>query len=208
MSYSDSPILQSLLQKFAMMKESTSNVANVNTFGYKRRIPESHSFNSILAEALKDPTQGSIRKTNRAFDIAIEGNAEFLIDTAKGLSHTRNGRFLLNNKGELVTQEGHKIVIVDKTDKNINLALEDDIKISEDGEIKVNDEFFGRIALRKNDDKPVKIHQGHIEGSNVDLIQEMFSLQQIYRAFDITEKFLGMEAGVDKELIEKYGRNV
>ena len=58
------------------------------------------------------------------------------------------------------------------------------------------------------DNKPVKIHQGFIEGSNINLVGEMTSMLLVFRSFEASEKTLGMEASVDKELIEKYGRNV
>lgn len=207
-SKSNDTILKSLNNKFDMYKAISENIANANTTGYKRQIPEYLTFKAVLDDSTKDHSQGKIQKTNKSFDLAIDGNAAFMVETAKGLDYTRNGRLGLDSNGDIVSQEGHKVVIAEKTDKDINLAKETDIKVNEDGEIIINGEFYGRIAMKRFDDNPIKIHQGHIEGSNVNLMTEMVSLQQMYRSIESTEKILGMEISIDKELIEKYGRNV
>lgn len=210
MSYSkgQSQIVNSLMNKFEMFKAISDNIANANSLGYQRQIPEYLTFKAALDDTTKDPTAGQIKKTSQDFDLAIEGNAAFMVETKKGLDYTRNGRFGLDSEGNLVTQDGYKIVIAEKTDEEVSLAKETDIKINENGEIYVKGEKYGRIAIKLFDDKPIKIHQGHIEGSNVNLMTEMVSLQQMYRSIESTEKALGLETSVDKELIERYGRNV
>lgn len=203
--------VRGMIHKLKMIQTITGNIANATTLGYQRQIPESISFQSVLNEtALRDSSQGQISKTNNTWDVAIEGNAYFLVDSKDGLIPTRNGRFHLNEKGNISTLDGNEVVIIDTSDKKINLALtkEKDIHINPNGEIFVNQEKFGRIALQILDNKPVKIHQGFVEGSNVNLMQEMIALTMTFRAFEASEKSLGMEASVDKDLIEKYGRNV
>ena len=201
--------LQGMLHKLKMIHAITKNLENANTIGYKRQIPESMSFGKILNEiTLKDNAVGPLKKTINPFDLAIDGNAYFLIDTEDGLVETRNGNFRLDENGELVTQEGKKVVVIEKTDKQLSLASDFNVKINENGEIFVGDEKYGRIATKIMDNKPVKVHQGFLEGSNVDLGKEMGTLMMTFRAFESLEKSLGMEASLDKELIEKYGRNV
>lgn len=203
------PTIAGMLHKLKMIQAIANNISNANSVGYQREIPESISFKSVLSEtAMRDITPGQLKRTSNMFDIAIEGNAYFLIDTKSGLQTTKNGRFHLNEKGELVTQEGSEVVIVEKTDKPISLAKEYDIRVNHNGEIYVGTERYGRIAMQIQDNKSVKIHQGFIEGSNVNLMNEMVSLAMAFRAFESNEKILGMEASVDRELVEKYGRNV
>ncbi|MBI1859007.1 MAG: flagellar hook basal-body protein [Candidatus Melainabacteria bacterium] len=198
-----------LLSKFKIFQALSENIANVNTVGYKRKIPESLTFQSTLKNLiLRDDTQGALKKTGKVFDLALEGNAFFKVDTGSGLATTRNGRFNLNAEGELVSIDGHKLIIVEKTDKSINLALENDIEINEEGVIFAGNERFGRIALEIQDNNPVKVRQGYVEGSNVNLINEMAALTMAFRSIEASEKLLGMEASVDRDLIEKYGRNV
>ncbi len=201
--------VQGMLSKLKMIEAISSNIENANTIGYQRKIPESMSFGDALnAAAMRDQTPGQFKKTNNLFDLAIEGNAMFLVESKDGPVPTKNGKFHLNDKGILVTDEGNEVVVVEKTDKQVSLSKTTDIKINQNGEVIVDGDRYGRIAMKIMDNKPVRVHQGVVEGSNVNLMNEMVALQMIFRNFEASEKLLGMEASVDKDLIEKYGRNV
>lgn len=203
------PTVNGMLYKLDMIKAISNNIANAATVGYKREIPEAVNFKSVLNEAaLKDQQSGSIDRTNNKFDLAIEGNASFLVEGPEGPITIRLGNFQLNEKGNLANGLGQELIIIEKTDKDISLSKSEDIKINQNGEIFVGADKFGRIAMQISDSNPVKIHQGFIEGSNVNLMNEMTSLSLIFRSFESSQQVLGMEASVDKELIEKYGRNV
>lgn len=203
------PTVGGMLYKLKMIEAITNNIANSGTNGYKRVMPEALSFKSVLGEAgIHDQTQGPLAKTGNKFDLAIEGNAHFLVEGKNGPEASRLSNFQLNSKGNLSNVLGQELVIVDKTDKDISLAKSDDISINQNGEIFVGTEKYGRIALQILDSKPVRIHQGSVESSNVDMMGEMASLSVMLRSFEASEKALGMEAAIDKELIEKYGRNV
>lgn len=201
--------LTGMLHKFKMIQLITDNIGNTSTVAYKRQIPESLSFESVLNQtAMRDNSQGQLKKSTNKFDLAIEGDAYFLVESKDGLRQIRNGNFKLNEKGNLVTQEGNEVVIIEKTDKPVSLATTDDVRINQTGEIFVGTERYGRIAMKIMDNKPVKVHQGFLEAANVDLASEMMTLMMVFRAFEASEKTLGMEASVDKELIDKYGRSV
>ena len=204
-----SQTVNGMLNKLKMIKAVANNIANAGTSGYKREIPESVNFKSVLNEVtLKDSSQGPLKRTGNQLDIAIEGNAYILVESKDGPVPTRNGNLSFNDKGSLVTQDGQEVIIVEKTDKPISLSKQYDIKINENGEIFAGTERYGRIAMKIMDNKPVRLHQGFVEGSNVNLMSEMVALSLTFRAFEASEKALGMETSVDKELIEKYGRNV
>jgi len=207
------PTIQGMLHKLKMIQSIANNIANAATIGYQREIPESHNFKSVLSSVnekpLKDDRAGTLQKTGNTFDLAIEGNAHFLIEDKNGeVTTTNDGRFHLNENGDLVTQNGNKVVVAEKTDKPINLATTYDIQIDTNGEITVGTEKYGRIALKMDDNKPVKVYQGYVTGSNVNLMNEMVSLAMTFRSFEASEKALSMEASADRDLIEKYGRNV
>ena len=204
-----SQTVNGMLNKLKMIKAVANNIANAGTSGYKREIPESVNFKSVLNEVtLKDSSQGPLKRTGNQLDIAIEGNAYILVESKDGPVPTRNGKLSFNDKGSLVTQDGQEVIIVEKTDKPISLSKQYDIKINENGEIFAGTEKYGRIAMKIMDNKPVRLHQGFVEGSNVNMMSEMVALSLTFRAFEASEKALGMETSVDKELIEKYGRNV
>ena len=203
------PTVAGMMQKLKMIQAIASNIENANSLGYQRQIPESISFKSVLDEtAQRDSTQGQLQKTNEKFDLAIEGDAYFLVEGKNGIEQTKNGQFHLNEKGELTTQDRREVIVVEKTDKPLSLAKDFDIHINQKGEISVGTERYGRIAMQILDSKPVKVHQGFVEGSNVNLMTEMLPLSMASRNFEASEKILGMESSVDRDLIEKYGRNV
>ena len=200
--------IDGMLKKLEIFEAITKNIANANSVAYKRRLPESVNFKSVLGDVARDNSQGQLKETRKAFDLAIEGDAFFMIETKSGISTTRNGRFQLNKEGELVTLDGEKIVIVEKSKNALNLRDYTDIQIDEQGVISIDGERYGRIALSIQNNKPVRVHQGYIETSNVNIINEMSSLTMVFRSIEASEKVLGMEASVDKDLMEKYGRNV
>ena len=204
-----SQTVNGMLNKLKMLNVVTDNIANIGTSGYKREIPETVNFKSVMNEvALRDGSQGPLKRTGNQLDIAIEGNAFILVESKDGPIPTRNGKLGFNDKGSLVIPDGHEVIIVEKTDKPISLTKQYDIRINENGEIFAGGERYGRIAMKIMDNKPVKLHQVFIEGSNVNLMSEMVALLLTFRSFEASEKALGMEASVDKELVEKYGRNV
>ncbi len=198
-----------MMNKLKMIQVISNNIANANSVGYQRQMPESISFDTVLNEtALRDTTPGQLQKTGNMFDLAIEGNAYFLVESKDGPIPTKDGRFRLNEKGNLATQDGAEVVVIEKTDKPISLAKEEDITINHNGEILIGKERYGRIAMQVLDSKPVKVHQAHLEASNVNLMNEMITLAMTFRSFEASEKMLGLEASADRDLIEKYGRNV
>ncbi len=208
-SNSYSQTVNGMLSKLNVIKAVTNNIANAGTSGYKREIPESANFKSVMnGVALRDQSQGPLKKTGNQLDVAIEGNAYILVESGNGLIPTRNGRLSFNDKGLLVTKDGQEVIIVEKTDKPISLTKQYDLRINENGEIFAGGERYGRIAMKIMDNKPVRLHQGFVEGSNVDMMSEMVALSLTFRSFEASEKALGMETSVDKDLIEKYGRNV
>jgi flagellar basal body rod protein FlgG len=202
-----------MIQKLKMINIIAENIANAKSIGYQRQIPESANFESVLSDlgdkkSFRDDTPGALQKTGHMFDLAIEGNAYFLVEGKNGVEPTKNGSFRLNEKGNLCNSDGQEVVVIEKTDKPLSLAKDYDITIRQNGEILIGTERYGRLAMRIMDNKPVKVHQGYLEGSNVNLMNEMVTLAMTYRAFESSEKMLSMELSADKELIEKYGKNV
>jgi flagellar basal-body rod protein FlgG len=54
--------------------------------------------------------QGSLKETGNPFDLALEGKGFFVIQTPQGERYTRNGSFLIDNNGLLVTKEGYPVL--------------------------------------------------------------------------------------------------
>lgn len=104
------------------------NLAAANMIGYKREYVVSKSFSETLQDKLTpyesvnnlsgsinsdvkvDFSQGSIKKTDRTLDFAIEGRGFFEVITSENKKlYTRNGAFQIDKDGNMVTAEGYKV---------------------------------------------------------------------------------------------------
>ncbi len=135
----------------------SNNLANVNTTGFKRNTV---SFQDLLYVTYKQPgletvagrpnpmglqlgsgarlvgtpkvhTQGVLEGTNRSLDVAIKGDGFFQVQLPDAtIGYTRDGSFLLDSEGHLVTSSGYRL------DPDITIpsdALR--ITIDEDGQV-------------------------------------------------------------------------
>jgi flagellar basal-body rod protein FlgF len=105
-----------------------SNVANINTTGYRGQQP---LFRSLLASAghqLTDPLNhaindfgilggsrtdlgaGNLDRTGNPLDLAIEGSGFFAVQTRAGTLYTRNGNFQISASGQLTTAAGDPVL--------------------------------------------------------------------------------------------------
>ena len=55
-------------------------------------------------------TQGSLKQTENQFDMALESEGFFSIETNHGERYTRNGSFILGKEGYLLTKEGYQVL--------------------------------------------------------------------------------------------------
>ena len=54
--------------------------------------------------------QGSLKETNNPYDLTLEGEGFFAIQTPDGERYTRNGTFTIDSNGILVTKEGFPVL--------------------------------------------------------------------------------------------------
>jgi len=98
-----------------------NNIANVNTVGFKgsRNVFADLLSSSIgrlsigggvrMSRVVPNFMQGSIITTGNTTDLAIDGDGFFIVNTGNGIYYTRNGLFLLDADGYLVTSEGYRL---------------------------------------------------------------------------------------------------
>lgn len=148
-----------------------NNIANVNTSGYKKshlifknvydktimqtqntRPTRSNTQEAIgemsmgakTQQIIYEFSQGTLQRTGRTLDVAIEGDGFFKVEDADGNhAYTRNGSFTIDNKNRLVTKDGD--VVLDPLNKHIIINLQDvtresieKIIVGEKGEIEVD----------------------------------------------------------------------
>jgi len=105
-----------------------NNVANANTYGEKSARAEfadmyaaamtgSASNNTqagigvTVATVAQQFTQGNITPTGNPLDLAVNGNGFFQVEDASNqLQYTRNGQFKVSNTGNIVNDQGNKLM--------------------------------------------------------------------------------------------------
>ncbi|MFN3274438.1 MAG: flagellar hook-basal body complex protein [Paracoccus sp. (in: a-proteobacteria)] len=209
----------------AEMRVVANNIANANTPGYRR---EGVIFAEHLASLdrrgdtlsmahargrLLDLRQGALTQTNNRFDMAIEGEGFFLLDTPDGLRLTRAGAFTPSAEGELMNSDGNRLL--DEGQAPIIIpAGASTVAVGADGTLSANGVQFGRIGVfapPEGDDptrhggtmfsiagapQPVEtatIRQGFLEDSNVDPVFEITRMIEVQRNYELGQSFLERE---------------
>lgn len=102
-----------------------------------------------MNEAFTRHEQGALKQTGNRFDLAIDGKGFFVIDTPAGERYTRNGSFLIDREGFLVTKEGYKVL----GEKGPLVLKEFNFQIDQDGNVIVNMDEQGERERLTNDDQ-------------------------------------------------------
>ncbi|MBB4266722.1 flagellar basal-body rod protein FlgF [Roseospira visakhapatnamensis] len=207
-----------------------NNIANMNTPGYKGEhmlfaeyLARSRSADSAFPDKLsyttdfgtyRDASLGPMDNTGNPLDVAINGDGYFEVETDVGRYYTRNGRFMMDNDGMIVTTQGHPVLTTEGTPLFI-APNEKTISIARDGAVSTETGPVGRLrvvdfeddqAMRRvqaglydaQDQEPqdvetVTLEQGTLEGANVQPVVEMTRLIEVHRAYETIQKLIETE---------------
>jgi len=206
-----------------------NNIANMSTTGFKgermmfvEHLVKSKGGDRILGDkisyvrdiaTMRDLSAGPLEQTGNPLDMAIEDEGYFVIQTDTGNQYTRNGRFKLDEGGQLVTATGNP-VLSDGGQPFFFAPGDTKIAVARDGTISTQNGDLGRVAvvnfeneheLRPNagglyateaTPTPVErpnVVQGMLEGSNIQPVVEMARMIQVHRAYDGVKSFLEKE---------------
>jgi flagellar basal-body rod protein FlgF len=214
------------------------NVANASTIGFRATGvkfedvvsgsgPKSVSFTSSGNTYLSG-AHGAMTETGNPFDFAIQGDAWFALDTPVGTVMTRDGRFSMNENGELRSTEGHPVL--DAGGAPIQLDPRNGPpKAGADGSLRQGDQLVGAIGLYDFDPgqnfvrygnsgivparapEPVidrsdlGVAQGFLEESNVNPVLEMTRLIMVQRAFENTAALIRQTDSSTDDAIKTLG---
>lgn len=214
------------------------NVANASTIGFRATGvkfedvvsgtgPKSVSFASSGKTYLSG-AHGALTETGNPFDFAIQGDAWFAIETPAGTVMTRDGRFSMNDSGELMSIEGYPVL--DSGGAPIQLDPRNGPpKAGADGSLRQNDQLVGAIGLYNfdpgenfirygnsgivpartpepvTDRSDVGVAQGFLEESNVNPVLEMTRLIQVQRAFENTAALMRQTDSSTDDAIKTLG---
>ncbi len=220
------------------------NIANMNTTGFKgenmmfiEHLEKSRGGERILGDKLafvrdiatvRDTSEGHLVKTGNPLDLAIRGDGYFAIETAAGERYSRNGRFRLDEAGQLVNQQGNA-VLSDGGQPFFFAPGDTEITVSRDGIISTENGALGRLrvvtfenlqeltasagGLSSSETPPTDVEgpdvvQGMLESSNVQPIIEMTKMISVHRAYESIKRFIEREDERIKTMVEELARPI
>ena len=219
-------IYAALARQTGLMSEMqvvANNLANASTTGYK-------SDRAIFAEFIAgtpnnladlsmgtlaghefDLEQGGLRFTNGTFDLAIQGEGYFLVETPQGQRLTRAGHFQLNAESELITDTGLRVLnagggAIQIPEEATNVSIAGDGTISFDGQIidqvgvvqpegqlsRVGNAMFAAEDGFQPVEEP-RVVQGALEQSNVSPVLEIARMIEVQRAYEAGQALIERE---------------
>jgi flagellar basal-body rod protein FlgF len=224
--------------------ETTShNLANVNSTGFKKsmlvtmgevKIERNDEYklhqdeDQKLSQSYLDFEAGSFIQTDNPFDMAIQDDGFFAIETAEGVRFSRAGSFVISPEGNLSTLQGYNVL--DQSNSPIHLNDNGKIAVGADGTVSGKDGEIAKLAIYTFEDKQslqrtghnlfkspddlndavrapsAKVKQGFLEGSNVNTIDSMVSLIRFQRQFEASQKMVTSIDGTLEKAVNEIGR--
>jgi flagellar basal-body rod protein FlgF len=221
----------------------SNNVANSDTTGFKVEAltvqtdpertmvdPTSPLLSTVNfpldTGVVRDFSQGDLKATGGALNLAIQGQGFFRISTTNGERYTRDGAFTLDAQGRIVTADGDP---VQGDGGAITLdPLKGQPSISADGTVSQQGQIVGKVSLvnfatlsaltkqgnglYSNDTnlqpQPVtsQIRQGMLEQSNVQPILQITRLIQVSRAYEHVSQMMDQTSQLSSSAVDRLGK--
>ena len=186
---------------------------------------------SVMVDRYTKFRQGTLRATGNVLDLAVNGDGFFSLQGAKSPVYTRNGTFSLNKEGVIVDQTGRALLSAAGSPIQIPNA-QGKISISQEGQVVVDGEDAGRIALVKFDPKDAQrlerlgnsafrvpdatvqpldvenpdVRQGYLETADVNAVHTMAMLIKTNRIFELNTRALQAYKAMDEQCAREVGR--
>jgi len=218
------------------MDAIANNIANVSTTGFRR---EGMVFSEYVAGAGDAPSlsigfgntrvvdlqQGTLTATGGRFDLAIQGEGFFLVDTPQGQRLSRAGAFQPDATGTLVNPDGYPLLDAGGSAIVVPQGART-VAVAQDGTLSADGQPVARIGLWQPDDpltlrhaagtlfaangvQPAeggRVMQGYLEDSNVQPLSEIATMIAVQRAYELGQSFLDREDDRARAVISTLGR--
>lgn len=229
--------LSGAVTQMRRLEVASQDLANVNTSGYKgqrlsfaevlaRRAPAEDRPGGLVAVGDQRTYfgPGVLQGTGNPFDLAIEGEGFFVVQTARGERYTRNGGFTMKADGTVITPAGDPLLgeggPIQLTGSKIEVASDGTVR-SENSEIgklrivrfteprqavKEGANLFATDARNVSEAESARIVQGNLEQSNVSPIDSMVQLISINRQFESYERAMKMMDSTTEKMLADSAR--
>lgn len=222
-----------------------NNVANASTHGYRgdrvafRQELANAGGNGPAPDALRyvsvsqvstDATQGALQETGNTFDLALQGEGHFVVETPNGFRYTRAGSFTTDAEGVLRTQDGHRVMGVPEDPARIQpveIRVPEgtvDVAVAADGTVRAGDGVLGQLrvvdiqggekegftlftARNAEASTNTSVVQGYLESSNINAVAGLNELITVSRSFEafqkVIETFAQMDARTARDIAKR-----
>jgi flagellar basal-body rod protein FlgF len=219
-------LFASLGRQEGLMREMevvANNLANSSTVGYKSdraifsefivsggRDAPSVSMGALGGHAF-DLTQSSLAFTGSNFDLALQGDGYFLVQTEAGDRLTRAGHLQISSEGQLIDANGNAILEAGGNPITVPPTVEQ-MSIGNDGSIAVDGELVGQIGIVSPNGQLLRdsntyfsspdgfvptegetVIQGALEQSNVSPVLEVSRMIEVQRAYEAGQAMMERE---------------
>jgi len=213
-----------MLTELARQERIAHDLANSATPAYKAQHVAQNEFDEMLLSSQRtglpigeaslgveqvgltiDFKQGALKRTDEQFDIALDGEGFFVVQTDSGPRYTRNGQLRLDGESRLVTANG--LPVLGDDGKPIVVQGSGNMTIAPDGTVIRDGKTAGRIhvvsltSVTKESESLFRgtagprpegtaVRQGALEGSNVEAAETMVEMISSLRSFEAGQKVL------------------
>lgn len=246
--YMDNINYIALSRQMALWKQMdtvSNNMANMNTAGFKQ---DDTLFSSYLVQTadaqgigsaplyftedfgtFQNFAEGAFEETGNVFDVAIQGDGFFCVETPAGEMYTRKGQFSLSSEGALITNDG-ALVLSENNEPIFFAPGEKEITITESGDVMTENGTIARLKVAHFADNQkllkvagtmfenvagndmtigtdnMRLAQGAIEKSNVNPIEEMTKLIKVQRSYEYVQQMIDNEHDRLSNTISTYAQ--
>ncbi len=237
--------VSSMIALESKLKITSNNIANINTPGYKYIEMVTKPFDPVsisngdtnkeignmnygvrIDDTITNFNQGVIVESDSKTDFAINGNGFFTVQDENGNDfYTRNGNFMIDTRGDLVTSNGYYVM-----GRNINNNSIERINIGNgnidfsNGNININSIPTYNFNIVDKNDSILKVGenlysiqnadlvanpnilQKNIETSNVDMIKEVTSIMEITKMYETNQKVIQTIDSILAKGVSEIGR--
>lgn len=174
-------------------------------------------------EVVVDTRPGTLRSTGEPLDVAIQGDGYFVVDTSAGELLTRRGDFHVDQSGVLNAYTGDPVLGTEGVIRVPSGAA----RIAADGTVRVGATVAGHLRVVQPDSNltarddglfaaaggaalpastTAQLHQGFLETSNVQPVQEMMHMMETVRHFEAGQRYMRAYDEMLDKAISDLGR--
>lgn len=168
-----------------------------------------------IGEGYTDFSQGPLKTTENPYDLALTDKGFFAVEFANkqgetSVKYTRDGNFTLNESGELVTQDGDRVLGTNGQPVKIDPLKDTQINVQgqviQDGKVaatiqvtdfedynylkRYGENYFEPLDGATKKDATAKVYAGYLETSNISVVTEMVNMITVSRAYETNQKVI------------------